>query len=213
MIVASMILLTLSSTLPTDSVISQHSEVDSLVVRENRIPRLRKPDYSQNTEGRFLAVKTNIVPWAAGIANLGGEVQVGNRFSIDLPVWWSPYFISDKYALRTLALQPEFRYWLKRPGSGHFFGIHAGVAWYNLKYNDIRYQDINTPLLDGGISYGYSLRLNDYLNAEFSIGAGYVNMKYDRYYNIDNGAKIDARQTIYWGVDRLEISLVYHFNL
>lgn len=168
---------------------------------------------ANSPDQRFLAVKTNIVPWVAGIMNIEGELQIGKHFSIDLPVWWSPYFISDKYALRTFMCQPEFRYWLGHPGKGHFFGIHAGVALYNLKKDDIRYQDTDIPLLNGGISYGYSLRLNSHLNAEFSIGAGYVCTKYDRYYNIENGAKIDTRKTTYWGIDRVEISLVYHFNL
>lgn len=165
------------------------------------------------SEGRFLAVKTNVVPWAAGIANIGGEVQIGRHFSIDLPVWWSPYFISNKYALRTFMCQPEFRYWTGHAGTGHFFGIHAGVASYNIKWDDIRYQDTGTPLLNGGISYGYSLRLSSHLNAEFTIGAGYAKTMFVRYYNIDNGAKIDIRKTTYRGIDRVGITLVYHFNL
>lgn len=168
---------------------------------------------SQYYGGRFLAVKTNVVPWSAGIVNLEGEIQVWKNFTVSVPVWWSPYFISNKFALRTLFVQPEVRYWLRTPGGGHFFGIHAGVAWYNLRLNDSRYQDIGRPLLDGGISYGYSLRLNKHLNAEFTIGAGYVNTEYDRYYNIANGAKIDRRQTSYWGIDRVGVSLVYHFDI
>lgn len=164
------------------------------------------------SEGRFLAVKTNVVPWAAGIANIGGEVQVGRHFSIDLPVWWSPYFISNKYALRTFMCQPEFRYWIGHPGTGHFFGIHAGVASYNIKWDDVRYQDTGTPLLNGGISYGYSLRISGHFNAEFTIGAGYAKTMFVRYYNIDSGAKIDTRKTTYWGIDRVGITLVYHFS-
>lgn len=164
------------------------------------------------TGDRYVAVKTNVVAWAAGVANLEGELQVGRHLSIDLPVWWSPYFISDRFALRTLFVQPELRYWMKTPGSGHFFGVHGGVAWYNLRLNDWRYQDVERPLINGGISYGYSLRLNSHLNAEFTIGVGYVNTKYDRYYNIENGAVADTRETSYFGVDRVGISLVYHFG-
>lgn len=164
-------------------------------------------------ESEYFALKTNIVPWAAGIMNVAWEMQFGNKFSIEVPIWWSPYFVSHKYALRTLAVQPEVRYWLNTPGSGHFFGIHPGIAWYNLRFKDFRYQDSGMPLVNVGISYGYTLRINDCLNAEFSIGGGYVMTKYDRYYNLDNGAKIDTRQTSYWGIDRIELSLVYHFNL
>lgn len=163
-------------------------------------------------EDRFLAVKTNIVPWAAGIINIEGEIQIQKHLSISLPVWWSPYFISEKFAPRVLLVQPELRFWLKSAGRGHFFGVHGGIAWYNLRLNDFRYQDTGTPLWDAGISYGYSLRLSNSLNAEFTIGAGYVNTTYDRYYNIVNGALIDTRQSSYFGVDRIGISLVYHFD-
>ncbi|MBD5356689.1 MAG: DUF3575 domain-containing protein [Bacteroides sp.] len=161
----------------------------------------------------FTGLKTNLIPWGAAIMNLEAEIQIGNCFSLALPVWWSPYFVSHKYALRTLAVQPEFRYWLRNPGAGHFFGMHLGIAWYNLRYRDFRYQDSGFPLFDCGVNYGYSLRLFDTLYAEFSIGAGYVITKYDRFYNIDNGAKIDTRKTSYFGIDQLGISLVYHFNL
>lgn len=170
-----------------------------------------EPD--KNFRGRYVAVKTNVAPWAMGVVNVEGEIQVGSRLSVDLPVWWSPYFISDKFALRTFLVQPECRYWLKTPGRGHFLGVHAGVAWFNLRLDDSRYQDVDTPLLNGGISYGYSLRLNNHLDTEFTIGAGYVNTKYDRYYNIHNGALIDTRRTSYFGIDRIGISIVYHFDI
>ena len=38
-------------------------------------------------------------------------------------------------------------------------------------------------------------------------------MKYDTYYNIDNGARIDTRTKNYWGITRVGISVVYRFNL
>lgn len=168
---------------------------------------------SLNEKERYFAIKTNFVPWAAGILNAACEIQIGSSLSVALPVWWSPYFVSNKYSLRTLFIQPEVRYWLKTPGCGHFFGLHPGIAWYNLKYKDIRYQDTETPLINVGISYGYTLKLNDHLNAEFSLGIGYAKTKYDRFYNINNGAKIDSRQTSYLGIDRIELTLVYHFDL
>lgn len=175
-------------------------------------PPEKESHFAGNTH-EFFAIKTNVVPWAAGIMNVACEMQLWNSFSVSVPLWWSPYFISRKYALRTFTIQPELRYWLKATGLGHFFGVHPGLSWYNLRYKDIRYQDSGRPLLNIGVSYGYSLRINDCLNAEFSIGAGYVNTRYDRFYNIHNGARIDTRQTSYWGIDRVELNLVYHFSL
>ena len=38
-------------------------------------------------------------------------------------------------------------------------------------------------------------------------------MKYDTYYNIPNGARLDSRSRDYWGITRLGINLVYNFNI
>ena len=64
------------------------------------------------------AVKTNVAYLAATVANLGVEYSFGDHYSVDLPVIYSPYTVARKYRLRFLAIQPEFRYWLKTPDAG-----------------------------------------------------------------------------------------------
>lgn len=68
------------------------------------------------------AIKTNVAYLAATVANLGVEYSFGDHYSIDLPIIYSPYTVARDYRLRFLAVQPEFRYWLKAPMKGHFFG-------------------------------------------------------------------------------------------
>ena len=145
--------------------------------------------------------------------NVAAEVQVGKHLSVELPILWCPWHISGKHAVKTFTLQPEARYWLSKPGSGHFFGLHAHVGWFNVKWNRGRYQDADRPLLGAGVSYGYLLPLGGHWAGEFTLGAGYANMKYDTYYNIDNGARIDTRTKNYWGITRMGLSIVYRFNL
>ena len=161
---------------------------------------------------RYIALKTNLAAWAGTILNIAADVQVGKHFSVELPVLWCPWYVGDRHAVRTFTLQPEARYWLAAPGKGHFFGVHAHMGWFNVKWNDTRYQDTNRPLLGAGISYGYLLPLSTHWGAEFTLGAGYANMKYDSYYNIDNGARFDTRTKGYWGITRVGISVVYRFN-
>ncbi len=67
------------------------------------------------------------------------------------------------------------------------------------------------PEARAGISYGYHVNFTPNWGAEFNIGAGYAYMKYDRFYNIDNGAKIDNGSHHYFGITRVGISLVYRF--
>ncbi|WP_195594755.1 DUF3575 domain-containing protein [Bacteroides fragilis] len=163
--------------------------------------------------GRYLAVKTNLAAWAGTIMNIAADVQVGKHVSVELPVLWCPWYVSDKHAVKTFTIQPEGRYWLSKPGEGHFFGIHAHIGWFSVKWDKDRYQDTERPLLGAGISYGYLLPFAEHWAGEFTLGAGYANMKYDTYYNIDNGARIDTRTKNYWGITRVGISVVYRFNL
>ena len=165
------------------------------------------------TSSRYVAVKTNLTAWAGTIMNLAADVQVSEHFSVELPVLWCPWHVSSKHAVKTFTIQPEGRYWLARPGKGHFFGVHAHIGWFNVKWNRDRYQDTSRPLLGAGISYGYLLPLGEHWAGEFTLGAGYANMKYDTYYNIGNGARIDTRTRNYWGITRVGISVVYRFNL
>ena len=166
-----------------------------------------------SSSGRYLGVKTNIAAWAGTIMNIAADVQVSEHFSIELPILWCPWHVSSKHAVKTFAIQPEARYWLSKPGEGHFFGVHAHVGWFNVKWNRDRYQDTDRPLLGAGISYGYLLPFNEHWAGEFTLGAGYANMRYDTYYNMDNGARIDTRTKNYWGITRVGLSVVYRFNL
>lgn len=168
---------------------------------------------SPQTSSRYVAVKTNLAAWAGTIMNLAADVQVSEHFSVELPVLWCPWYVSDKHAVKTFTIQPEGRYWLARPGKGHFFGVHAHIGWFNVKWNRDRYQDTSRPLLGAGISYGYLLPLGEHWAGEFTLGAGYANLKYNTYYNIGNGARIDTRTKNYWGITRVGISVVYRFNL
>lgn len=159
----------------------------------------------------YIALKANVPFAAVAIQNLALEVQCHEHISVDFPVMWSISDLDPKHAVRTFALQPEGRWWTGTVGKGHFFGLHAHVAWFNLKWEEDRYQSQKRPLMGAGISYGYKLPISEHWGAEFNIGAGYANMKYNTYYNIENGAKIDTRIRNYWGITRLGLSLVYRF--
>ena len=188
-------------------------EVKSDLERTDQPMQTDKSVSAPQTSSRYVAVKTNLAAWAGTIMNLAADVQVSEHFSVELPVLWCPWYVSDKHAVKTCTIQPEARYWLSKPGKGHFFGVHAHVGWCNVKWNRDRYQDTDRPLLGAGISYGYLLPFNAHWAGEFTLGAGYANMRYDTYYNIDNGARIDTRTKNYWGITRVGLSVVYRFNL
>lgn len=170
------------------------------------------PDVAATRSGRYSALKTNLAAWVTTSVNLAYEVQVGKRFSLDLPVMWSSWDLARTPALRILLFQPELRYWFFRPGSGHFLGLHLHVARYNLKWEEYRYQDTGYPLLGAGVSYGYALPLTDRWGMEFNFGAGYANSRYDTFHNVPNGQLRDTRLLHYWGITRLGLSFIYKLS-
>ena len=164
----------------------------------------------QDSFRQQLRLRTNVLPWLIAVPNLGAEYVMGNKWSAVLDVFYCPWNITDRYALKTVAIFPEARWWVHRNNKGSFFNIHLNIAWFNAKVNDYRYQDQSRPLLGAGIGYGYRVRFNERWGFEFEIGAGMANTKYDRFYNVPNGALKDTRVTTYWGIDRLSIAFTYH---
>lgn len=155
-------------------------------------------------------INTNLAEWCVGVMNIGGEVTISRKFTLNLSLSWSPWYITKKFAPRVFAILPEIRWWIKKPLAGYFFGVHFNMAWYNLKLGDYRYQDIGSPCLGGGITYGYNFNLSRHLGLELAVGAGYISFRYDKFHNSANGSKIDTRKTNYFGIDRINVSLTYY---
>ena len=169
----------------------------------------------ENKTDRFRAIKTNLMQLGIGIANLGVEFPIANHYSIDIPVTFSPYTISNSWRMRTLSIQPEFRWWPNEQMRGHFVGLHGQIAYYNVSWNkEDRYQDKDgkTPLWGAGISYGYAIPIKNHWGMEFTLGCGYSHLVYDIFYNVENGAKYTTETKKYWGITRAGITLIYKFN-
>lgn len=161
----------------------------------------------------FIAAKTNLL-WLAGtIANIGVEVQFAEKWSIDIPVYYSPYNLSSNRKIRVLATQPEVRYWLsKQAGACHFVGLHGHLMGFNVAINDHgRYQDAESPLWGFGLGYGYAVNWGKEKNwgMEFNLGLGFANYKYDKFYNLPNGQKCGEGEDWYYGLTRAGITLTY----
>lgn len=178
-------------------------------------PEIRPLDIPATRKQRFIAVKTNLLGDAALCANLGVEIGLWRHWSLDVPVWYSPYDITDGWRIRLLATQPEVRYWLKDVGEGHCFGVHATVAGFNVSFGgDYRYQDPNHAAFGAGIGYGYAFHLDKSRrwSMEAQIGAGYIGYEYIKFHNTGrNGAEVSRGKGTYWGVTRAGFAVAYKF--
>lgn len=188
-----------------------------------------------------IAVKSNLVYDATATLNLGAEYAINRQFSVDLSANYNGWDISKPRSWQHFMIQPEGRYWLHECFNGHFVGVHAMYGSYNIArlkvslIDDVfesKYMYDGTGI-GGGISYGYQLYITPRLNIEFSIGVGYVHLKYDKtlyrkrndpdtkdqlipgtedqYFTGPNGLIGEATKG-YFGPTKLGISIVYIIN-
>lgn len=164
----------------------------------------------------MLAVKTNALFAVATIANIAVEVQLGEQWSLDVPLYYSPYNLSSRRKLRTLSVQPELRYWREAVGSGFFFGTHIHLVGFNVALNDrLRFQDNERAAWGFGLGGGYARTLgkDSPWAVEFNLGVGFLAYEYDQFYNRYNGLCYKHGRDTYWGVTRAGITFAYRWQL
>ena len=168
---------------------------------------------------RHLYIKTNGIGWAMGITNIAAEVDLAKHWSFTLPLYWSAWnYFKPTLKFRTLALQPEVRYWFSKDNAGWFTGAHFGLAWYNIATcGDYRTQDHggHSPAIGGGLAAGYRLPVsrNGRWQMEFTVGAGCYKLHYDKFHNYKNGLLVDTKKKTWFGIDQAAVSIVHSFDL
>ena len=165
----------------------------------------------------MMSVKSNALEVAALIANLGVEFRLSPRLSLDVLGHYSPYnYFNQARKIRLFAIQPEVRYWWGEAlVRGHFVGLHVPVAGFNIQLNDrYRFQDPNRAMWGVGVSYGYAMPLGDSgkWGVEFTVGVGYMNIKYDVYEGVHNGKYVRSGTNNYFGPTRLGVDFSYRIE-
>ena len=173
-------------------------------------------------KGQNVSVKSNLLYDAAATINLGAEVKVAPRWSVELTGDLNAWTIKG-HRWRHWFVQPEGRYWFCDAFAKHFIGFHGIGGKFNVgnidtgisflgtdlrKLKDARYQGWG---VGAGIAYGYALPLARSWNMEFEIGFGYVYLEYDRFECVDCGRKTGSGHHNYVGPTKAAINLVYIF--
>ena len=162
------------------------------------------------------AIKTNALYWATSTPNLGFEVGLAKKLTLDISGNYNPWKFGDDHQIKHWLVQPELRYWLCERFNGHFFGLHAGYTEYNISNvripfrpassKDHRYQGWGAGV---GISYGYSWIIGRRWNLEATVGVGYVYTDYDKYDCVTCGTFRGTNTKHYFGPTKIGISFVY----
>lgn len=169
-------------------------------------------------EGNYngISIKTNLLYDATGTINIGGELALSDRLSFELPLSYNPWTFSSNRKWKHMLVQPELRLWTKETFTGHFFGIHAHYAYYNISrlpsppfsvnMNENRYQGW---LAGAGITYGYRWNMGSRWSVEGSLGLGYAYLDYDKYPCITCAEKTKSDTRNYLGPTKAGASLIY----
>jgi opacity protein-like surface antigen len=162
--------------------------------------------------GQTVAVKTNLLYDATATVNLGLEVGVSSRWTLDLPVNYNPWDFGENRKIKHWMIQPEARYWLCQKFNGRFIGFHGHVGGFNIGgmkligIEDFRYEG---TFYGGGVSYGYQWILNTHWSIEATIGLGYALIDYSKYNCEKCASKLGSDTHHYLGPTKAGVSLIY----
>ncbi len=168
--------------------------------------------------GQKAALKTNLPYWGVGISpNAAFEFATGKKTTLELGGGFNFWDFNDNKKSKHWLVQPELRYWTCEPFNGHFFGLHAHYAQYNVGgwnvplgrldiFKDHRYEGW---LYGAGVSWGHQWILSNRWNLEMSLGGGYARIHYRKYPCVQCGELLDEGDTNYFGVTKAAVSLIY----
>ncbi|GHT29101.1 hypothetical protein AGMMS49574_04850 [Bacteroidia bacterium] len=171
-----------------------------------------------------IAVKSNVLYDATGTINVGGEYAINKKMSANLSVNYNGWALKEPQMWKHIMVQPEFRYWLRETYNEHYAGLHLIYSTFDIERMSLPLFGFDRKHLyrDGtaygaGVSYGYQLYLTPRLNLEFSLGVGFMNLKYKKYVWTeyppkDATIKIPVLTRNYIGPTQVGISVVYIIN-
>ena len=172
---------------------------------------------TEESKAQWIAVKSNLLYDATTTMNLGLEIGLAHKWTLDVPVNLNPWKFSDGTRLQHWGIQPEVRYWFCERFRRTFVGVHGHFADFNMggwpdwsfisqNMQNSRYEG---HLYGGGISIGHSWILKKRWSLEASIGVGYAHIVYDKYLREKCGSKLKESSRNYFGPTKASLSLIY----
>lgn len=180
--------------------------------------------YSVTAHAQQFGVKTNLLYDATATINLGGELKVAPKWSVDLSGNLNAWNIKG-HKWKHWLVQPEARYWFCDATAGHFVAAHLLGGMYNVgNFNLGDFKFLGTDLshlkdrryqgwyAGAGIAYGYSWILGRHWNIEAEVGVGWIYTRFDTYPCAVCGTKLsEDRVHNYVGPTKLALNLIYVF--
>lgn len=164
--------------------------------------------FPREAHAQDVALKTNGLYWATTTPNLGVEMALSPKWTLDVSGGYNPWTFHDDKKMRCWLVQPELRYWLCEKFEGHFVGVHLHGAQYFGGFKEKRYDGY---LAGGGFTYGYDWILSPHWNVEAAIGIGYARLWYNEGPRIPCKKCVVRKDKDYVGPTKIALSLLYLF--
>lgn len=174
-------------------------------------------------QGQKVGVKTNLLYDATATVNLGLEVGLAPKWTLDISGNLNAWNINN-HRWRHWMVQPEVRYWLCERFQGNFFAFHligGQYNWGNLKgwhkflgsdFSELADYRFQGWAAGAGLGFGHAWVLGSHWNIEAEIGLGWLYTRYDRYPCTECGSKDkDNKPHNYVGPTKAALSVVYLF--
>lgn len=183
-----------------------------LIVMSTNIAKGQKVYENNLGFSPVLAVKTNLLYWATTTTNLAVEVGLGKRTTFEVLGTYNGWNFDDNKKLKNWLIQPELRLWTCDRFNGHFFGLHAHYAEYNvggIKWLGLDKYRYEGNLYGAGLSYGYQWIIGNRWNLEATVGVGYARLSYDQYECQKCGQFIKKDEKNYFGPTKVGLSFIF----
>lgn len=157
--------------------------------------------------------KTNMAYWATGTPNVAVEVALGRKFTIDVEAGYNPWDYPGGSSMRHWVVRPGVRYWFCRSFQGHFIGMDALYAQYDIGnipfVPQMRERSYRGAIYGPSISYGYHFPIGKRWGLEVTAGFGYLRTQYDIYVCDGCTEILGNYKRTYLGPTKLGVSFIF----
>lgn len=123
---------------------------------------------AHTASAQYSAVRVNALALAAGTLNVGVDVAVTQKWSVDVSGYWNPVS-TESLRSEVLGIVAGVRRWRFEPHVGLFWGVHTALARYRVGNRRKRYNGWTAGV---GSSVGYSWMLARRWNFSLEGGLG-----------------------------------------
>ncbi len=174
---------------------------------------------SGRADAQDVGIKTNLLYDATTTINLGAEVGLARKWTLDISGSLNPWKFKEDKKFRVWMAQPEVRYWFCERFNGHFIGGHLlggqfDVSNVKLPFGlakSVRDDRVQGWYVGAGVVYGYQWVLSKHWNFEAAIGVGYAYLDWEKYKCGKCGTKLESSHSNYIGLTKAALSIVYLF--